>query len=350
MNLTRRQMMLASAGAVLGTGSALAEPPRTKMGIVTPTYSIRRAADKADGKTPIDEPLPFLEYCHALGAGGVQVGIGSPDEKYIANLRQQAEANKMYLEGIVRLPRDKADVERFTTEVRVAKQAGATVLRTTCMDGRRYEVMETADAFRQFAERAWQALLLAKPIVEQEKVRLAIENHKDWRSSELVEVLKKLDSPNVGICVDTGNNLALLESPLETVKTLAPYAFTVHLKDMGVEEYADGFLLSEVVLGTGFLDLPNLIEVLQRARPDIHFNLEMITRDPLKVPCLTKKYWATLDNLPGKHLAETLALVRASASKKPLPRISGLSMAEQVKAEDENVRRCLIYAREKLGL
>jgi sugar phosphate isomerase/epimerase len=256
----------------------------------------------------------------------------------------------MYLEGSLRLPRDKADVERFAAEVRTAKACGATVLRTVQLGGRRYEVFDSAAAFRTFAEGARQSLLLAKPVVEREGVRLAVENHKDLEAKSLIELLKAIDSPNVGVCLDTGNNLALLEPPLETVEALAPYAFTTHVKDLGVEEYADGFLMAEVPLGTGFVDLGRVVEVLRRAKAAPRLNLEMITRDPLKIPCLTGKYWATLEHVPGRRLAEVLALVRKHAAKKPLPRVSGLSREERVRREDENVRACLRHARERLGL
>src|SRR5262249_18069033 len=154
------------------------------------------------------------------------------------------------------------------------------------------------------------SLTLAEPVVARHGVRLAVENHKDLRADELVGVLKRLGSRHVGACVDTGNSIALLEDPLETAEALAPWAFTTHLKDMGVQEYEEGFLLSEVPLGEGFLDLKRVVGVLRRARPEVRFNLEMITRDPLKVPCLAPKYWATFADLPGRHLARTLALVR----------------------------------------
>src|SRR5262249_274114 len=153
----------------------------------------------------------------------------------------------------------------------------------------------------------------------------AVENHKDFDSKALVELLKAIDSPQVGACVDTGNSLALLEPPLETVEALAPHAFSTHLKDLGVEEYADGFLMSEVPLGAGFLDLARIVEELRRAKHAPRLNLEMITRDPLKIPCLTERYWATLEHLPGRRLAGALALVRKHAGKKPLPRVSNLT-------------------------
>jgi sugar phosphate isomerase/epimerase len=316
------------------------EPERSSLGIVSYSYSLRRFTD----------PLAFLDYCHTLGAGGVQIAIGVRTQDYANAFRRQLESNRMSLEGSIRLPKDRPDVERFESEVRTAKECGATVLRTAMLNGRRYEVFQSAEDFRRHAERSWQSLVLAKPVIERHGVRLAIENHKDWRTDELVDILRRAGSPHIGVCVDTGNSIALLEDPMEVVEAYAPWALSTHLKDMGVEEYADGFLLAEVPLGTGFLDLPKIIEILRRARPEIHFNLEMITRDPLKIPCLTKKYWATFASLSGQYLAEALRLVRMHATKKPLPRVSGLSREERLQKENENVRRSLSYAREKLRL
>src|SRR5262249_31771828 len=152
--------------------------------------------------------------------------------------------HKLYLEGSISLPKDKDDIERFAAQVRTAKRCGAAVFRTVLLNGRRYEVFETADAFRTFHKQARQALDWARPVVEKHEIRMAVENHKDLRSVELLEVVKKLDSPFVGVCIDTGNNIALLEKPQETVDLLAPHAFTTHIKDMGVQEYVDGFLLA----------------------------------------------------------------------------------------------------------
>ena len=162
-------------------------------------------------------------------------------------------------------------------------------------------------------------------------------------------MLKRIGSDRVGVCLDTGNSIALLEDPMEVVEALAPWAFTTHFKDMGVQEYERGFLLSEVPLGEGFLDLPRIVRVLRRARPEIRFNLEMITRDPLEVPCLTPKYWATFEDLPGRHLARSLTMVRDHPPKRALPRVAGLSREEQLKAEEDNVRRCLAQRAASLG-
>jgi L-ribulose-5-phosphate 3-epimerase UlaE len=80
---------------------------------------------------------------------------------------------------------------------------------------------------------------------------------------------------------------------------------------MGVQEYEEGFLLSEVPLGQGFLDLKGIVASLQKANPKIQFNLEMITRDPLKIPCLTERYWATMQDTPAHRLAAAMIMANA---------------------------------------
>src|SRR5436853_283714 len=84
---------------------------------------------------------------------------------------------------------------------------------------------------------------------------------------------------------------------------------------------------------------PSLVVAsLQEAHPKIQFNLEMITRDPLKIPCLTRKYWATMATVPARHLAAALAMVRHNPPNKPLPRTGGLDLDQQLALEDGNVR------------
>ena len=130
------------------------------------------------------------------------------------------------------------------------------------------------------------AIRSAVAICEKNKIPFALENHKDWTLEQIVEIFKGYSSENVGACLDFGNNISLLDDPMDVVEQFAPYALTTHVKDMGLESYPDGFLLSEVRLGEGVLDLPRMFAMVRQARPKTNFILEMITRDPLKVPCL----------------------------------------------------------------
>ena len=117
-----------------------------------------------------------------------------------------------------------------------------------------------------------------------------------------------------------------------------------------MQNYADGFLLSEVLFEDGFLDIPAMWAVLKKSNPKLLPMHELITRDPLKVPVLTDKYWVTWPDRSGKYLADTIRLVNANASKKPLPMISTLSARTQFQAEESNNIRCFEWAQEDAGL
>lgn len=196
---------------------------------------------------------------------------------------------------------------------------------------------------------AQRSLELAAPIAEKHRVAFAPENHKDHRVEERIKALKRIDSEYVGVCVDTGNNFALLEDPVDTVKALAPWAHAVHIKDQAVQLTADGFLFGDIPLGQGFIDLKQIVRILKQEKPGIHFTLELLTRNPLSVPCLQPKYWRTFPDLPGKHLARTLRTVRDN-QRSNLQYPSRLSADEQIALEESNIRQSIEYARSELML
>lgn len=353
--MNRRDVLSSIVGglsaSVLGAPARLFGAPeskKTRMGVCVYCLGIRARAERARG-TDLTDPVNFLEHCRQLGAGGIQVPLKTNDTAYNAKLRQRAESCGMFVEGIAGLPRDRADVERFEAEVRTAKQSGANVIRVVMIPGRRYERFISADEFRKSGGRGLESLQLAEPVAARHGVRLAVENHKDHRIAERLEVFRRLSSEYVGACVDTGNSFTLLEDPIEVVEAYAPWALSVHLKDQAVAEYDDGFLFADVPLGQGFLDLAKMVAILRGAKPEVRFSLEVITRDPLKVPCLTGPYWATLADVPSRDLARTLRIVSRNR-RDDLPYISDLSLDEQVKQEEENVRSCLAYARRSLDL
>jgi 3-oxoisoapionate decarboxylase len=349
--MTRRDVFAAA-----GLLPALLQPldadntnPRGKRGLGSSTagFGLRLRANK-QARPPVD----FVDYCHSLGLGGAETGLSSNDSEAARSLRKKLESYNMRAILNVSL-RTRAELPRFEAEVKAAKEAGAYGLRTA-MTSRHYEQFDSFDAFKANFERCQKTIEAAEPILRKHQMRLAMENHKGWRSAEQAAWMKRLASEWVGVHLDFGNNLAFCEDPMQTLRTLEPYILSCHIKDMAVEKYEDGFLLSEVPLGDGFLDLKQMVHILRRKNPDMAFDLEMITRDPLKIPVFTDKYWATFDDayspFPARDLAKTLAFVSAHPPKKPLPRTTGLSRTQQLDLEDANNLQSIVYARQYLEL
>jgi hypothetical protein len=92
-----------------------------------------------------------------------------------------------------------------------------------------------------------------------------------------------------------------------------------------------------------------MIDELTRHRPDVDLCLEMITRDPLRVPYKTDGYWIAMDRA-AVDVARFEREILGKPSTRDLPRITGLAPADQVALEDELVRRSMAYARTSLRL
>ena len=300
MMLTRRHVLTA---ALLSPFAAKAET-KSKLGAAPTGFSLRASAARKAG-----QPFSMLEYCHSLGLSGAETSLSALKDTY--NLRLVLNTP---------LPKTSADLESFDAAVKACKAAGAMALHAA-MTARRYEQFDSFAAFQANFQQCQKSVELAEPILRKNRMKLAIENHKGWRAAEQAAWMKRVSSEWVGVCFDFGNNLSLCETPSETLNLLAPYTIFCHIKDMGLEMYKDGFLLSEVPLGEGVLDLKSMVETLRARDANMLFCLEIITREPLQIPVFTGKYWATFEDssspLPARDLARVLELVRNNPPKTP---------------------------------
>ena len=293
----------------------------------------------------------IVDHCHSLRLGAVRVNVPPGGAEAVKALRTKLDTYQMRCIVSVAPPRTDEAVAAYEASIAAARELGAVTTHAS-FTARRYEEFETFEAFKASFEAHKKSVERAEPILRKYKMKLAIENHKGWRAAEHAAWIKQVGSEFVGACFDFGNNLALCEDPAETYRLLAPVTFYVSFKDMAVGLYDDGFLLAEMALGEGLLDLPAMVKGLQQRDPQMIFALEMITREPLRIPVHTRKYWATFEPsdspLPGKDVARMLELARTSKHK--LTTTVGLSPAEALKLEDAMIDRSIAYARRSLSL
>jgi 3-oxoisoapionate decarboxylase len=365
----RRTFLRALAlGALLGpnagsTGASGARPPsgaqsqpgsaaqiRTSMYLAYTSFAVRmlQGRDILKSTAAALDARAFLELCRRFGASGAQVDASQlpvDDASALAAVRAAFEQQGIAIE--LSIPSRYLETpDAYAQAVTLASSVGATRARVALLYGRRYESFETRATWEAFAARWRETLVRMRPEFNRHRLEIGIENHKDWLAPELAALLREIDSPQVGACVDFGNNLALLEDPDETIELLAPHAITTHLKDMAVRRTDSGFELSEVPLGKGLLPVDRYVSILRRARPGAPLCLEMITRDPLPVPYKTDRYWVPFDapHRTADRVRRFEERVLGKAWDRPLPRTTGLAPGAQVEAEDENVAACVEYA------
>jgi len=288
-------------------------------------------------------PVRYVEYCRSLGAGGIQAGFNAQ----LPEIRRKLDELGMYYEGNAALPATlDGDTASFEQSLINAKALGATCVRAVSRSipggtGRRYESYASYAQYQEWERTANAIVEKVLPIAEKHRIAIALENHKDRAADDHASFLKRISSEWLGSLIDPGNNMSFMEEPVHTVSVLAPYAKAVSLKDMGVAPYEEGFLLSEVVFGTGCTDQKALFEIVRKYNPKIQATEELITRDPLKIPVLTDKYYSVF---PAAKLGERdswMAMVKTKQTK--LPMVSNLTPAKQWKVEADNHRATLAW-------
>ena len=102
-------------------------------------------------------------------------------------------------------------------------------------------------------------------VAEEYDVKLAVENHIDYTSDECVELLERVDSPYLGLNLDTGNFLRLLDDPIDGTRKLADKVFATHIKDLKPVKglnVTEWYFFSSTPVGDGLVDNQEIAQLL----------------------------------------------------------------------------------------
>ncbi|MHB1414304.1 MAG: sugar phosphate isomerase/epimerase family protein [Chloroflexota bacterium] len=316
------------------------------VGLDTNSYRLATGLYEYTPKHPIGLQ-DLLAKAEEFNLAGLHIAnhslLRSTDESYLGQVRQKAEEQGLYLE----LGVHGTDVELLREAVRTAAVLGSETLRTFVGADRQRGWAE----WRQQLDRATDNLKQIVPLVEDNGIRLAVENHGDLTSAEIVNLLDKVGSESIGVCLDTGKSLLVVEDPLLAAHNLAPYVITVSLTDYQLVSAPRGVLIVGCALGQGAVDLLAIVKILQQRTPDLHLNVESpVVR--WELPFLEDKFWDAFYDRTPRDLVALLRLIRKNAMdpkadyRTPVEREEP---EEQVlKHEEDMLRRSVLYAKEVL--
>ena len=94
------------------------------------------------------------------------------------------------------------------------------------------------------------------PRLEAQGTILAIENHDRFPASVLDKIVTALDSPAVGICLDTANSIGAGEGIAAVLEKLAPHTVCLHLKAVSIHRIPNkmGFRVEGAKPNEGIVD------------------------------------------------------------------------------------------------
>ncbi len=208
------------------------------------------------------------------------------EKTYLKEVRAAAEANNLYLEYnfSMDLGSQGIGIQHDPAEaIATAELLGADIVKVS-MDLIRPRPVAASrfhpDVMAQIKSVAARLKQLA-PAAEAADVKIAVENHCDSFSEEILWLLDTVDSPVVGACIDTVNALMVMEDPMQAIANLAPRAFTNHFKDDCIEFQRHGFKLTGTAVGDGDIDIKRAYEIIKTTSSMNRINIETEMEIPL---------------------------------------------------------------------
>jgi len=161
------------------------------------------------------------------------------------------------------------DSENLLRYLHIAKKLKSNLVRT----------LTDTDTYKPDVQEIIKLLKKIEPYYRESNISLAIENHDRLKTLELVSVIRGVNSPAVGICLDTVNSFGSLEGPEVVIDRLLPYTINVHVKDFIIfrESHKMGFRIEGRPAGEGMLDIPLLVKNIKQLNKDLDLILELWT-------------------------------------------------------------------------
>lgn len=146
------------------------------------------------------------------------------------------------------------NVDQVRQYIEIGRRVGAKILRVA-LDG--------PDAQKPIAALAAEFSSVI-PSAKDAGLRIAIENHFNYPSRQMLTLLEAINDPQIGVCLDVANSICAGEWPEETIGILAPSTINLHLKDYVIvpDPYGVGFVIHGAPLGQGCSDCQAVLDAL----------------------------------------------------------------------------------------
>lgn len=218
----------------------------------------------------------FLDYCVAQGFDTAELTSyffpPEPDTAYLLSLKQSAYLRGLAISGTAignnftlgKGPRFDAEVQSAIEWIDRAAVLGAPHIRFFA--GTRSDLEKSPKRF----DEAIEAIEVCAAHAAAKGIFLGVENHGNLTSAQMLEIMRRVESPWVGINLDTGNFHS--EDPYADLAACAPYAVNVQVK---VSMKSPGGRVDSA-------DLPRIGNILKDAGYQGFVVLEYEDSDPYK--------------------------------------------------------------------
>jgi sugar phosphate isomerase/epimerase len=265
----------------------------------------------ASGRAMIS-PKQLIDQALTAGLEGVEIPIVLLQNEDLAAIKHYAQERELF----ITLETSGYNPEKLAEAIEVCQQLGVRTLRTV-VGGARLggDRRPLAGRWQAFLQDVLAGLRKAQVQANRTGVNLAIENHQDLTSEELLWLCESIGSQHFGIVLDTGNTLATAEDPIDFARSVATYIKHVHLKDYWIYLCEEGYRLVRCPLGQGVVNFPVLFDLFAEMCPQVTMSIELGALEARYVRVLADDYWQEYPPRSAAQFAHVLNFVLSKAQQ-----------------------------------
>jgi sugar phosphate isomerase/epimerase len=264
---------------------------------------------RREGRAPFPQPLRAADLIalateHHLSGIEIPLAAMLPDvsDATIDEFRAALAAANLGLvadTGVI-------DVAMLREQLPLAARAGARVVRATLssiLEGARASLSGGWSAHLQEMRRRLAEL---RPLLEKHDLVLAIENHQDATSDDLL-ALCEAGGERVGITFDVVNPLAVGEEPFAFARKIGPWIRNVHIKDYQIYPTTSGYRLVRAAIGHGVIDWAAMLALLREVAPHAAQHIELAALYARHIRLLEDDWW---NGYPARDVRDVVPALR----------------------------------------
>ena len=272
----------------------------------------------------------YLKEVRAKAADqGLQIHVGTwsicPTSKSFKNNRGTAE-------------------EHLRLGIRVAKASGSPVVRVILGSG---DDRKTEGGILARIQDTAKVCKACRPQALDAGVKIAIENHAgDMQANEVVTLIEEAGGKDyMGVNLDSGNAVWTLETPLDSLEVLGPYAVTTSLRDSALWPTDNGVSVQWTAMGAGMVDWVKYFDRFAQLCPGVPVHIETISGFNRGIDYLQPDFWKAFPDMKAPTLARYVAWAKSGKPRDAWKAPAGqdTKQAEQAyqRAEvEQSIRYC----------
>ena len=351
--MDRRSFILGTAAAALSASRPFAWARSTRDARSGPAATVELGS--IDGSVGGNNftPVQFLDYLSSIKLTWAMISLPAAvlgDETTVRQVREHADRLGIKLQlafGSVCPSSRSFNAQNGTLEEQIGRALKASqIFGATCMrcvlggDPERPQIDMHIDNMVK-------AVRGIRSRIVDSGIKLAVENHGgDLQAREMKMMIEAVGPDVMGVCLDSGNPVWMLEDPHMTLEMLIPYAATCHVRDSAVWKVPEGIAVRWVNMGDGNVDIDGWIRKFIQAKPGMPIIFEnLVSANPRVHAIYNPQFWDNWRKMPASEFSRFLAIADKGTPKPATPRPEGKTAGQQ---RIDDLEKCVRYTRDLL--